>query len=305
MQANLTSSKWKERKEVLDELLTLVNATPRIQDAPELAELTKSLATCISKDANINCVMVAAQVIEGLAKGIMSPFGRLREAIIPLMLERLKERKANVTDAIGAALDAVFSTVRGYGRIPLSWLISVLQTNLPDTIPDLIPALGNKNPQIKEGTLKFLARSLSTSTTPVQTGQIKTLTDPLAVLLEDGTEGARNEAAVCLGLLMKMVGERPLNALMDGLADVRKAKVKEAYEKATVKCKVGAGAPPKGPAAAKEPLKKKTPPPKMAGTSKAEVADVLMVDEEPPKKPLGKPPARLMVRIVLAFLGTT
>jgi cytoskeleton-associated protein 5 len=174
---------------------------------------------------------------------------------------------------------------------------------LPDTIPDLIPALGNKNPQIKEGTLKFLARSLSTSTTPVQTGQIKTLTDPLAVLLEDGTEGARNEAAVCLGLLMKMVGERPLNALMDGLADVRKAKVKEAYEKATVKCKVGAAAPPKGPAAAKEPLKKKTPPPKMAGASKAEVADV--VDEEPPKKPLGKPPARLTVRIVLTFLVTT
>jgi cytoskeleton-associated protein 5 len=115
MQANLASSKWKERKEVLDELLTLVNANPRIQDAPELAELAKSLATCISKDANINCVVVAAHITEGLAKGIMSPFGRLRETLVPLMLERLKERKANVTDAIGAALDAVFSTVCSCG----------------------------------------------------------------------------------------------------------------------------------------------------------------------------------------------
>ncbi|KAG1782460.1 armadillo-type protein [Suillus placidus] len=277
MQANLTSSKWKERKEVLDELLTLVNATPRIQDAPELGELAKSLAACISKDTNINCVMTAAHVMEGLAKGMMSPFGRFRETVIPLMLERLKERKANVTDAIGAALDAVFAT-----------------TTLPDMIPDLIPALGNKNPQIKEGTLKFLARSLSTSTTPVQTGQIKTLTDPLAVLLEDGFEGARNEAAACLGILMKMVGERPLNALMDGLADIRKAKVKEAYEKAVVKCKAGA---PKVPAAAKEPPKKKVPPSKKAGGTappKAEVTDALMIDEEPPQKPVGKPPARLM-----------
>jgi cytoskeleton-associated protein 5 len=157
--------------------------------------------------------------------------------------------------------------------------------------------LGNKNPQIKEGTLKFLARSLSTSTTPVQTGQIKTLTDPLAVLLEDGFEGARNEAAACLGILMKMVGERPLNALMDGLADIRKAKVKEAYEKAVVKCKAGA---PKAPVAAKEPPKKKVPPSqKTGGTAlpKAEVTDALMIDEEPPKKPAGKPPARLMVRI--------
>ena len=111
LQANLTSSKWKERKEVLDELLALVNASPRIQDAPELAELAKSMATCIHKDANINCVMTAANVMEGLAKGMMSPFGRLREVVVPPMLERLKERKANVTDAIGAALDSVFTTV--------------------------------------------------------------------------------------------------------------------------------------------------------------------------------------------------
>ncbi len=55
--------------------------------------------------------MLAANAIEGLAKGMMSPFAKYREAVIPLMLERLKERKANVTDAIGAALDAVFNTV--------------------------------------------------------------------------------------------------------------------------------------------------------------------------------------------------
>ena len=110
-QSNLTSSKWKERKEALDELLTLLNATPRIKDTPELNDLPKSLATCIHKDSNINCVMTAANCLEGLAKGLMSPFARFREAIVPPMLERLKERKVNVTDAIGATLDAVFSTV--------------------------------------------------------------------------------------------------------------------------------------------------------------------------------------------------
>jgi cytoskeleton-associated protein 5 len=105
------SSKWKERKEVLDELLALLNATPRIKDAPELGELARSLAVCIQKDANINCVMIAAGCMEGLAKGMMTPFGRFRENVVGPMLERLKERKANVTDSIGAALDAVFSTV--------------------------------------------------------------------------------------------------------------------------------------------------------------------------------------------------
>ena len=86
-------------------------SSPRIKDSAELAELTRVLANCIAKDANINCVMVSAKCLEDLAKGMMTSFARYHEAVVPLMLERLKERKVNVTDAIGAALDAVFSTV--------------------------------------------------------------------------------------------------------------------------------------------------------------------------------------------------
>lgn len=107
----LTSSKWKERKEVLDELLTVLSATPRIKEASELGELARSLALRIQSDANINCVMTAAACMEALAKGLMSSFARYREAVVPPMLERMKERKVNVTDSIGTALDAVFSTV--------------------------------------------------------------------------------------------------------------------------------------------------------------------------------------------------
>ena len=116
LQTDLKSSKWKDRKAVLDDLLTILNAAPRIKDAPELAELTKSLATCIHKDANINCVMTAANCMEALAKGLMAPFARFREAIMTPMMERLKERNGKVSEAIGAALDAVFATVRIYSH---------------------------------------------------------------------------------------------------------------------------------------------------------------------------------------------
>ncbi len=111
LQTSLGSSKWKERKEALDQLLALVNATPRIQEAPELGELAKSLARCVHKDANINCVMTAANCLEGLAKGLMGTFSKYRESVVPPMLERLKERKVTVTDAIGTSLDAIFATV--------------------------------------------------------------------------------------------------------------------------------------------------------------------------------------------------
>lgn len=120
LHTDLKSSKWKERKTALDELATLFSSTPRIKDSGELSELTKTLASCIAKDANINCVIAAANCLEELAKAMMETFGKYHEAIVPLMLERLKERKANVTDAIGAALDAVFATVSCYSsRISL------------------------------------------------------------------------------------------------------------------------------------------------------------------------------------------
>ncbi|KAF9451059.1 microtubule associated protein [Macrolepiota fuliginosa MF-IS2] len=286
---NFKSSKWKERKEALDELHTLLKSTPRIKEAPELGELAKSLATCIHKDVNINCVTTAANCLEELAKATMNALGRYRESVVPPLLERLKERKTNITDAIGNALDAVFQT-----------------TTLVDVLPDLEPALKNKNPQVKEGTLKFLGRCLSTSATPIPPAQIKPLAENLATLLEDGYEGARNEAATCFGTLMKMVGERPLNAVMENMADVRKAKVKEAFEKATVKCKTGPA--PRAPAPpAKKPTPPKAsasklsgstadeislpPPKKQLGAEKLDGADALLVDELP-KQPLKKPPAR-------------
>lgn len=162
---------------------------------------------------------------------------------------------------------------------------------MADIIPDLEPALKNKNPQVKEGTLKFLARSLSSATVPIQSAQVKPLAESLATLLEDGYEGARNEAAVCLGTLMKMVGERPLNATMEGLADVRKSKVKEAYEKSTVKCKLGTSAPPRAaPAVKKTPAKKAAHPP-----PPTEVQPINSSESVQLPKPAAKPSARLSV----------
>lgn len=160
----------------------------------------------------------------------------------------------------------------------------------------------NKNPQIKEGTLRFLGRCLATAKTPVPPAQIKPLAENLATLLEDGFEGARNEAALCFGTLMKMVGERPLNAVMENIADVRKIRVKEAFEKATVKCKAGAAPASRAPAIAA----KKAPKPGLSKSDdtgprppnkkrpEAEKFDTLVLDDEPSKKSFGKPPTRPM-----------
>ncbi|KIM49151.1 hypothetical protein M413DRAFT_438317 [Hebeloma cylindrosporum] len=276
LHTNLRSSKWKERKEALDDLATLLSNTPRIKDGSEISELSKALATCVAKDANINCVIVACNCLEELAKGLQASFSKYRESVVPLALERLKERKTNVTDAIGAALDAVFATV-----------------TLTDILPDLDQALKSKNPQVKEGTLKFLGRCLASATSPIQPPQVKPLADSLVVLLEDGFEGARNEAATCFGTLMKMVGERPLNAIMDSLPDLRKTKIKEAFEKATVKCKAG-GPPsgrPAGPPAKKTPATASSKQPAKDEEAPPQPKKAAPVPSKPPAKPAAKKPA--------------
>ncbi len=118
--------------------------------------------------------------------------------------------------------------------------------------------------------MKFLARALTASKTPISPAQVKPLAETLALLLEDSLKRARNEAATCFGTLMKMVGERPLNAIMENIAELRKSKIKEAFENATVKCKAGgpapvkvpAAAPPKKPATKLPPKEEETPMPK-------------------------------------------
>lgn len=110
-QQALASSKWKERKEALDELAALLIKTVKIKDSPEWGNICKALAGRMT-DANINCVIVAANSVEALAKGLSSNFPKYKETVMKPMLERLKERKQSVTDAIGNALDAVFATVR-------------------------------------------------------------------------------------------------------------------------------------------------------------------------------------------------
>jgi len=118
---NLASSKWKERKTALDDLAAVLTPTQKIKDAPpEFGELNKALAGRMS-DANIMCVIAAAACIEGLAKGLGKPYGRYREIVVNPMMERLKERKTNVTDALGQALDTVFGTVCYCMIIPLGW----------------------------------------------------------------------------------------------------------------------------------------------------------------------------------------
>lgn len=105
---NMGSVKWKERREALDALFPLVNV-PRIKDddyKEVIAVLAKSM-----KDANIAVVTVAANCIEAIAKGLRQAFLKYKVTILGPILERLKEKKQSVAEALSLALDAIFAAV--------------------------------------------------------------------------------------------------------------------------------------------------------------------------------------------------
>lgn len=107
---HLASTKWKERKEeALDPLLTTLTSTPKLSEE-DYTDILAALAKRMT-DANVACVTVAAQCIAGIANGLKSGFARYKSTVVPPLLERLKEKKQSVVDALAAALDATGRSV--------------------------------------------------------------------------------------------------------------------------------------------------------------------------------------------------
>jgi len=97
-----------------------------------------------------------------------------------------------------------------------------------------------------------------------------------------------------MGTLMKILGERAMNPYMDGLDDIRKAKIKEFFETSEVKAKDKPPAPVPVPVAIQsKPMMKKKLPPKTGNGSAAAVKKIppaIQVEEPPTPSKQSLPP---------------
>ncbi|KAJ5374620.1 Protein of unknown function DUF3759 [Penicillium concentricum] len=265
----LASAKWKDRKEALDALYNVINV-PRIKDGP-YDEIVRGLAKSM-KDANVAVATVAANCVDVLARGLRNGFTKYRSVIMAPMFERLKEKKTTVADALGQALDAVFTT-----------------TTLTDCLEEIFEYLKHKNPQIKQETVKFLVRCLRTTRIVPAKAEQKAIADAGTKLLTESAPAIREGAAEILGTLMKILGERAMNPYLDGLDEIRKTKIKEYFGTAEVKAKErpkAIVAPPKPAAPAARKVVGKRPP--ATGLKKLAPVAAPPAPEEPPVKPASR-----------------
>nr|XP_058951305.1 cytoskeleton-associated protein 5-like isoform X2 [Pocillopora verrucosa] len=213
---NLENKKWQARKEALEALEKLAS-NPKLEGG-QYGELLGSLKKIISKDANVIVVVLAAKCIGLLATGLRKKFTQYSSMITTPILEKFKEKKANVVAALREAIDAVFLTTT----------FSAMQE-------DILATLENKNPSVKEETVRFLVRSFSKSTPAAMPKTfLKPVCSSLLKRMDDTVAPVRDATAEALGTLLKVMGERPLNPYIEQLDKIKMDKVKECAEKAEV-----------------------------------------------------------------------
>ncbi|KAI9347159.1 hypothetical protein DFJ73DRAFT_836828 [Zopfochytrium polystomum] len=272
--SDLAATKWSDRKEALEGLMPLIKF-PKLEDG-RYGELLNALAKRVN-DANIVVAALAINCIEYLARGLRQLFGQYRVIVTNPLLEKLKERKQSVIEALRSALDALF-----------------LSVTFTEILEDLVAAAGHKNPQVRSEAIQWLVRSLKVTRKPPAKPEIKALGEVLLKSLDDSDANVRDAGAEALGTLMKVVTERALASIMERVDKSKEAKVREYFDKAEVKTGGGgrskpAAAPPSaGPSrssAVKTALGKENEPPPLVASSKMKASQQPTSALPPKKKP--------------------
>ncbi|KAG5681403.1 hypothetical protein PVAND_010841 [Polypedilum vanderplanki] len=216
----LEAKKWTERKEALEALEPLVS-NPKIENG-DFGDLVRALKKVITKDTNVVLVALGGKCLALLAKGLSKKFQPYAVVCTSGILEKFKEKKANVVTALREAIDAIYPS-----------------TNLEAIQEDVLAALANKNPSIKTETSLFLARSFTkTQPSVLNKKLLKVYVSALLKNLSESDPAVRDAAAEALGTAMKLVGEKNITPFLTDVDALKMEKIKEYYEKAVITVKI-------------------------------------------------------------------
>ncbi|KAH0719320.1 hypothetical protein KY285_015351 [Solanum tuberosum] len=203
------ATKWSERKEAVAELTKLAS-TKKIAPG-DFAEICRTLKKLIT-DVNIAVAVEAIQAIGNLARGLRTHFSGSSRFLLPILLEKLKEKKPTLTDALTQTLQAMHKS----GCL-----------NLADIVEDVKTATKNKVPLVRSLTLNWVTFCIETSNKTVILKAHKEYVPICMESLNDGTPDVRDAAFSALAAVAKSVGMRPLEKSLEKLDDVRKKKLSE------------------------------------------------------------------------------
>uniref|UniRef100_A0A7M4F8P3 Cytoskeleton associated protein 5 n=1 Tax=Crocodylus porosus TaxID=8502 RepID=A0A7M4F8P3_CROPO len=219
----IEAKKWQERKEALEAVEILVK-NPKLE-AGDYADLVRVLKKVVGKDTNVMLVALAAKCLAGLATGLRKKFGQYAGHVVPTILEKFKEKKPQVVQALQEAIDAIFLT-----------------TTLQNISEDVLAVMDNKNPTIKQQTSLFIARSFRHCTpSTLPKNLLKPFCAALLKHINDSAPEVRDAAFEALGTALKVAGEKAVNPFLTDVDKLKLDRIKECAEKVELACGKKAG----------------------------------------------------------------
>uniref|UniRef100_A0A672HE37 Cytoskeleton associated protein 5 n=1 Tax=Salarias fasciatus TaxID=181472 RepID=A0A672HE37_SALFA len=214
----IEAKKWQERKEALEAVETLTK-NPKLENG-DYGDLVRALKKVVGKDTNVMLVSLAAKCLAALAAGLRKKFGTYAGQVAPTILEKFKEKKPQVVQALQEAMDAIFLT-----------------TTLQNLSEDVLAVMDNKNPSIKQQASLFLARSFRLCTqATLPKSVLKPLCAALIKQVNDSAPEVRDAAFEALGTAMKVVGEKAVNPFLADLDKLKLDKAVETMDRAAMPC---------------------------------------------------------------------
>ncbi|KAL0922592.1 hypothetical protein M5K25_006587 [Dendrobium thyrsiflorum] len=217
------ATKWSERRDAVAELTKLAS-TKRIApgDFAEICRTLKKLAT----DVNLAVSVEAIQAIGNLARGLRTHFTGSSRILLPVLLEKLKEKKPTLTEALSQTLQAMHKA----GCLTLPDVIEgkyLLVKRIDAYEFDVKGAVKNKVPLVRSLTLNWVTFCIETSNKAAVLKLHKDYVPICMDCLNDGTPEVRDASFSALAAIAKMVGMRPLERSLEKLDEVRKKKLSE------------------------------------------------------------------------------
>ena len=210
----LGSSSWKERKEILENVLPLIKV-PKMCDNSRYGEFIDAVCKRVG-DVNVLVVILAAGCIEAMANGLRSNFAPYRSSVISALLEKAKEKKQNVVDAIRNALDS------------LRFCIQQINENF---LEEVLPFITHKNPSVRSESLLWISRLLQSVRQTPSKKDCKAIVDAVIPAMDDGNTEVREASAVCLAWIQKILGESSVAPFFGKLDKIKLNKIKELADK--------------------------------------------------------------------------
>uniref|UniRef100_A0A7N0V2N7 TOG domain-containing protein n=1 Tax=Kalanchoe fedtschenkoi TaxID=63787 RepID=A0A7N0V2N7_KALFE len=180
------ATKWSERKEAVAELTKLAS-TKKIAPG-DFSEVCRTLKKLIT-DVNIAVAVEAIQALGNLARGLRVHFSGSSRFLLPVLLEKLKEKKPTLTEALSQTLQAMHKA----GCL-----------NLVEIVEEIKTAVKNKVPLVRSLTLNWVTYCIETSNKTVVLKLHKDYVPICMECLNDGTPEVRDAAFSVLAAIAKV-----------------------------------------------------------------------------------------------------